>query len=427
MCGLGGYYCWGDARPSSAIIKNLLITNQARGRSAAGIAYLDSAGKIVYRKQKGPAEALVAGLKPQTWDEIAASPRAMIHARATTKGTEEDNVNNHPVSGLGWLAVHNGYVVNDDELFEYYKAKRFAEVDTAAVPLVLSQGSDYFDALRYLSLLAGSVSASVWSVKNPEHIAIFRLGPNEVWLFLDEKHEILYWSSAAEAIRHLPGTSLGPLQLRTVRQVPEGKIIVLSPEGREATRLFEVTRSPFLPAWVVGRRGGTKSRTGSMDSKKNTTFSFTPAKIEGRPTPCWDDVIHNWMILGIEVNAFSQQKALVGKTLQTPYGRWVFTRGGGLTIERDFLPQKRVKKYWYKELKKIPVFPAQMTEEQTTIYDDMLPLEHYTLKESLLAGQEMQTMGLVCPWCGVIGRRVGWDTRQLRCDFCNIRSKPPEE
>ena len=428
MCGIGGYYCWGDARPSQDAIKALLMANQARGRSAAGVAYIDSKKQIVYRKQKGPAENLISSLKSETWAEIAASPRALIHARATTKGTEDVNVNNHPVVGLGWVVVHNGLIMNDDELFDYYKIKRFAEVDTAAISLVLSLGKDYLGSLQHLSLLSGSATTAVWSVHEPERIAIVKLGGNDVWLFLDESKNILYWSSAVEAIRDLPGPQLGPLRLRTIRSLPEDKVLVLSPGGRDATRLFAVTRSPFVQRWTAqrGTRHISMADTGSK-KKGEVGFSYIPSTVKEKPAPCWDDVVHKWMILGLETNMFRSQLNLVSKTLHTPYGRWVFSRGKGVEIEREFFGLKRMKRYWAKTRGHIPRFPAIFIERDHTEYDNLCALEHYTLKEKERAGAEIQTPGLVCPWCGAVARRVGWDTRQGRCDFCNIQSKPPED
>ena len=427
MCGIGGYYCWADARPPQSAIKALLLANQARGRSAAGIAYLDASGRIVHRKQKGPAEDLVKSLKPKTWEEIAASPRALIHARATTKGTEDVNVNNHPVVGFGWVVVHNGFIMNDDDLFEYYKANRFAEVDTAAIPLVLSQGKDFIESLQYLSLLSGSATLAAWSVKNPEFVTLAKLGMNDVWLLLDEPNQIFYWSSTESALLAIPGARVGPLRMRTVRQLPENHILVLSPEGKDATRLFAVTRSPFLPVARLRTRGRMAQTgfTGTASKIETKDFSFKSSQDKTRPLPCWDNVIHTWMILGLETNAFSQQRNLVSKTLQTPYGRWVFTRGKGIQVERMFYGLKRMKKYWYKQLDHIPDFPVALVDGKTP-YDGALCLEHYTLKEKV-GSTEIQTMGLVCPWCGVLARRVGWDMRNGRCDFCNIHSKPPED
>ena len=430
MCGIAGYYCWGDARPSQEVIKGLLMANQVRGRSAAGIAYIDAGGRIVYRKQKGPAEKLIASLKPATWAEIARSPRALLHARATTKGTEDVNANNHPVVGLGWLAVHNGYIMNDDELFDYYKAERFAEVDTAAIPLVLSKGKDYWESLQHLSLLSGSATVALWSTKEPTKIALAKLGGNDVWLFLDEPRGILFWSSAADAILHIPGVRLGPLRLRTVRQLPENQILVLSPEGRDATRLFTVTRSPFIVPYINSRTRGMiqqGSMEGTASSKKSAVgFAYIAPADKTKPLPCWDDVSHKWMILNLETNTFRMQHSLVSKTLQTAYGRWVFSRGAGVEIEREFLGLKRMKRYWAQTRGHQPQLPAILVDQNRTEYDDVYPLEHYTLKEKN-SGVEIQTMGLVCPWCGIIARRVGWDSRQNRCDFCNIKSKPPED
>ena len=220
MCGLAGFFAWGSARPSPTILKAILVAQEPKGTDSSGYAFVDTAGKIRFGKDTVKPTEFVQQVTQAKWEEIADSHTATFHARNSTRGSKTDNKNSHPQEYKGWVITHNGTLTNDDDLFYYYKTERFAEVDSAAIPLVLSQGSDYKDSIRHLSLLGGSATIAVLCTASPERLALVRLGRHNLFLFMDLPHKILYWSSVASAVVDIPGYSLGNIGFSLMSKMP---------------------------------------------------------------------------------------------------------------------------------------------------------------------------------------------------------------
>ena len=278
MCGISGWFCWGDRRPKPATIRGLLLANMERGTSATGMAYLDADGNIMVRKGKGPADKFIENTTAEEFDVAAKSPRGLLHARATTKGSEDKNENNHPVVMGGWSVVHNGSVSNDEDLWGYYIDKesvtRPAEVDTAAIPLMLSRGDTVEESIKKLSALGGSMTIAAWNEKDKERLILGRFGHNDLHMFYDAAANILYWSSAPSAAYVMRGVLMGKHKFLTLSRLADDHVLLLSPEGLDSTRVFKVTRRPFHAARKgVGRSTSTGTDASGKPGGGNT---FTP-------------------------------------------------------------------------------------------------------------------------------------------------------
>jgi hypothetical protein len=406
-------------------------------------------------KNRGPAEVLIRSIPDAEWEVIANSPRVLFHARATTKGTEAKPENNHPVVGYDWVVTHNGHVNNDDELWDYYGEERFAEVDTSAIPLVLhkggeGEGKDLLSSLSYLSILSGSITVAVWSQKYLDHIALARLGSNDLYLFLDE--DILYWSSAPVAARIMPGTTLGNLRFITWAKLPDNRILLLRPDEPFGT-MYEVDRRPFVRrSWSVK---STTNTGGVATSSPSSQLALPPARSKGgaltleklapkeypdRPPmslPAVDKF--SWKTTDLlEIGRGLRSSSISKATVFSTMGRWIFNKTKSSTepeIVRTFKPYKSVKKFLRRNIGHVPVFPVIRSRPgdpvepgTSAFYDNRMTLIALRFSEPLDSGGVFQTMGYICPWCGVWGRYNVWSATQYRCEFCGIQSKhePPK-
>lgn len=283
MCGISGWFCWGDKRPKPHTIKGLLLANMERGTSATGMAYLGDKGHIIVRKGKGPASDFIANTTDEEFELAAQSSRGLLHARATTKGSENANENNHPVVGLGWVAIHNGSIGNDDDLWGYYAekegVKRFAEVDTSVIPLMLSRGESVEDSIKKLSALSGTLTIAAWSEQDKDRMLIGRFGHNDLHMFYDAGSHILYWSSAPSAGYVMKGILMGRHKFLTLSRLADEHVLLLSPDGLDATRVFKVARRPFYAA----RKGVTSSKGGTTSHSAGSGSSFKPAQESAQP------------------------------------------------------------------------------------------------------------------------------------------------
>ena len=459
MCAISGFYCYNEQRPSVEILKGLMLASQTRGKSAAGMAYMNNKNQIMIRKQEGPAEDLVTGMTDVDWAEVSRSPRALFHARATTKGSEKDNENNHPVSNYGWVVVHNGHITNDDELFAYYKEERYAAVDTAAIPLVLKQGKDYEDSLRHLSILAGQASMAVWSLSHPDKIAISRLGSNDVYLFFDPTTEIMYWCSTPLAGRSIPGFALGNMAFFTVAKLHENKLMILEPT-KERARLLKFERRPFAPGrqyqhqatWaghmpnsgknILEARPaktttgltGCNTKSGITKDAKSKMFEWGQANETWKDKPFVDisSISSEWFSWSLIVDYFRTEFTRHGATasvftLLTAYGRWVFncqnTAQFGV-FDSMFFPARRVKKYWRRNFSE--EIPRTKLPTILGILDEKMTLEEFVFIEVIKTSPpgNIRHMGHMCPWCGITMATHSWSQLEFRCPACGVKSRP---
>lgn len=142
MCGIFGVIC--SSHHSTDIARDLAIAllrhSETRGREAVGIAVHDGA-RIEVLKQGGSVSefldnpklhALLAGAlerKRQSGDTKALAITG--HSRLATNGTQSNTENNQPVITRGSVALHNGIVVNDEEIVARYPAiRRHGELDS---------------------------------------------------------------------------------------------------------------------------------------------------------------------------------------------------------------------------------------------------------------------------------------------------------
>lgn len=200
------------------IIRNLFIESQARGRTAAGLAAITSAEIHVVKKnlqgdrlirlpeyEAMERKYMTFGTAPdQDPSEIAKEPpMAFIgHCRLKTKGSELDNVNNHPIVRDDVVGVHNGIINNDDHLFEIYSKtfKRNGRVDSEIIFALIEHFAkrctrNIHEAIRKTSqALNGSMACAFTHCLQPHVVWLYRRsGPCDVVIFRDIG--MVVWSS----------------------------------------------------------------------------------------------------------------------------------------------------------------------------------------------------------------------------------------
>lgn len=141
MCGI-----FGVARPHGGIdvalaqelFKSLALFSEARGKEASGISLRLPDAVKVYKSSRPPSKLFAEGVKSLFEDSSKAdpaSPQIMIgHSRMVTNGDQHSIENNQPVISRGVVGIHNGIIVNVDELWGGYpELQRMAEVDSEVI------------------------------------------------------------------------------------------------------------------------------------------------------------------------------------------------------------------------------------------------------------------------------------------------------
>src|ERR1051325_6548766 len=148
MCGMAGY-----SVPSRSGIERtlaaqaLLAAIAERGADAVGYAYRELHEPLAtVVKQRTPASELL--------DRIAvpeAATQLLGHVRDYTKGPPSIAANNHPVRHGPVVGIHNGIIVNDDELLEAHECARSEPrmtVDSEAIFAVAAHSGNDARALE---------------------------------------------------------------------------------------------------------------------------------------------------------------------------------------------------------------------------------------------------------------------------------------
>ena len=140
MCGIFGFVSNNKEEPTCGLLKTtvsrLFKLSESRGKDASGIAILND-NKITVFKSDMPASDLIKldkykDIIEKTFGEKGNKTISAIgHARMVTNGSMRQNYNNQPVIKDGLVAIHNGIIVNDKDIWNKYPSlERRFEVDT---------------------------------------------------------------------------------------------------------------------------------------------------------------------------------------------------------------------------------------------------------------------------------------------------------
>src|ERR1043165_7288513 len=165
MCGIAGYSLSSGSSVDRTLAAQALLAGIAeRGADAVGYAYRGPGDDFpVVTKQRTPASRLLERITvPDHATEL------LVHVRDYTKGHPSIPANNHPVRHGPVVGIHNGIIVNDDEIlghFECARAEPSMSVDTEAI-LALAAHSRA-DA-RAFDHLRGAMATAWFDERAPE-------------------------------------------------------------------------------------------------------------------------------------------------------------------------------------------------------------------------------------------------------------------
>jgi glucosamine--fructose-6-phosphate aminotransferase (isomerizing) len=150
MCGIFGLIVSSNSSfPPRTIVKTLekvAILSEARGKDSSGLAVRDVSSKnINILKGDIPIRDLFLSNEinhavKQAVESYSSGNgfTAFGHARLVTNGTQLIEFNNQPVLKSGIILIHNGIIVNNDELWEKHPdLSREYDIDTEIIPALL--------------------------------------------------------------------------------------------------------------------------------------------------------------------------------------------------------------------------------------------------------------------------------------------------
>src|SRR3989442_10351950 len=120
MCGIAGYSLSSRSGVERTLAAQALLAAIAeRGADAVGYAHRSPDGELVVHKQPSGASALLDRIEVP-----AAASEVLVHVGDYTKGHPTIAANNHPIRHGAVVGIHNGIIVNDDDLFAQHGLER---------------------------------------------------------------------------------------------------------------------------------------------------------------------------------------------------------------------------------------------------------------------------------------------------------------
>src|ERR1035437_3071881 len=195
MCGIMGFYCFGDKKPDKDKISIMFSLLQARGRDASGFAMIRDNNLIVNKAPIRSSEFI----KSKDWLELELPKIMILHTRMKTQGSELNPNNNHPLYNKEGIAiVHNGIIHNDHEIFG--KNQRDGEVDSEAVLSVLSTKGKGDKIKRVFDRIEGSFAVAVINKNEPDTLVLIKKD-NPIDMYYNTEQDVLYFCSEREIMQ----------------------------------------------------------------------------------------------------------------------------------------------------------------------------------------------------------------------------------
>ena len=218
MCGIAGYSLKPTARIDRTLAAQALLAGIAeRGADAVGYAHRSPGEAVsVHKRRSGASELLTDLTVPD------ASAEVLLHVRDYTKGHPTIAANNHPVRHGHVVGVHNGIILNDEEIFEWHGFRRHEPSMTVDTEAIFALVEEFGPWGRTLEELRGSM-ATAW-VDERERGAVYLARGVGRPLWTGESRDGIFFASTEHALE-VSERFLG-FRLRK-RELAEGTILTL--------------------------------------------------------------------------------------------------------------------------------------------------------------------------------------------------------
>jgi glutamine---fructose-6-phosphate transaminase (isomerizing) len=217
MCGIAGY-SFGDRSGFDRTLaaQALLAGIAERGADAVGYAYRVDGALEVHKQQTGASALLDSVVVPPTARQV------LVHVRDYTKGHPTITANNHPVRHGRVTGIHNGVIVNDDDLLTRHGLERHEPEMTVDSEAIFALVNAHGTRPELLEQLVGALAAAWIDERDPDVLHLARGVGRPLWIARG-RHEVLFASTRA-------ALEVAERALRTTfrkTEVEEGRLLSL--------------------------------------------------------------------------------------------------------------------------------------------------------------------------------------------------------
>jgi glutamine---fructose-6-phosphate transaminase (isomerizing) len=275
MCGIFGVMVGEGAasfrtKTLPDLLKDLFLFSESRGKEASGIAVCTDE-KITVLKSAVAASSMIRTsqyrrLIAEIIDGAEAEAREPVtiigHSRLVTDGSRYDSGNNQPVLAADCVGIHNGIIVNSEEIWqEQSDLQRHYQVDSEVILALLrksleKEGSVVKAAQALFATIEGSASVAVLFADydrlllatNNGSLYYTSIAPLNAFIFASEKY-ILGRLIAKHIPKHVNDAR--------VTKIQPGRGCVIDLHDR-CVRNFSVTAPESIAALDDERKGGAR-------------------------------------------------------------------------------------------------------------------------------------------------------------------------
>lgn len=218
MCGIAGYSLSPETNVDRTVAARALLAGIAeRGADAVGYAYRTTTREVVLHKQRSGASALVDRIRvPSDTSQL------LVHVRDYTKGHPSLDANNHPIRHGSVVGIHNGIIVNDDELFERNRIARAEAEMTVDSEIIFALASrSRGKTARALEQLVGSMATAWLDEERPELVVARGMGRP---LWIGTSADAFFFASTKLALELVERYTTTKLRKR---QLPLGRVVAV--------------------------------------------------------------------------------------------------------------------------------------------------------------------------------------------------------
>lgn len=287
MCGIAGFIIADDdIGKLNTERMTLLLAHmmKARGTDATGVCIVTHKGRVTNRKESKAADLFLAGRKGLGQN----AQTCLIHTRHATQGPPSNPLNNHPIAYGDIIGIHNGMVMNDDDIFEHHKWPRNARVDSEAIFATIHHSANLHEGLA-------GIDAS-WAIAWINQAA----DPRTLWLARGRSSPLFYgrtkggstiFASTEAAVSSAfaaGGVTLEGDPKQYITEAPQGFLACIDVEGEmETFPVFDHTGLKSISTRPSRQYGS--GAWGGMDAWENASWrtdtKTAPAKEIATYTP----------------------------------------------------------------------------------------------------------------------------------------------
>lgn len=224
MCGIAGFNIADkDHRKinSQALAKALVSAIEVRGTDATGGAWsqTDKDEVSIWYAKDNVKATVWKNYLPEYLPKF--SRNCILHTRYATQGDPVDNRNNHPIIVPDVIGVHNGHILNDDQLIKTLGVERIGQVDSEAAFHLISKNLQ--KPQDHLGELRGKAALGWFRTDRPRELHLARVQGSPLAVGQTEGGTVVFASTMSLLLKACDETKI---KLEWKLDVPEHTYLV---------------------------------------------------------------------------------------------------------------------------------------------------------------------------------------------------------